>query len=87
MVFITCFKIAVGKAQEAYQWADRWLAQPPAGIKVLGTYLTLGRYDAVWLLEAASEREVVKALQSSREVAVSETMVAVPRAEIRKTLA
>lgn len=86
MTFISCFRIPAGKTQQAYRAADRWLKHPPEGIQVLKTYMTLGRWDAVWILEAQSEKALVKGLQPLREVAYSETMLAMPRREIRPRL-
>lgn len=50
------------------------------GIKVR-IYWTLGRYDAVSIIEAPSEKDVMKMLLPFQDVVDSETLVAIPRAE------
>lgn len=86
MIYITGFKIAPGKANEALQAADKLLASPPPGVKFLHQYYTFGRYDAIWIWECASEKDAMKALFPLKAVADSETFVAIPRAEMRKQL-
>ena len=49
------------------------------GIKVLNWYWTLGRYDTVFIFEAASEKEAMKMSIDVAEWVTSETLVAIPR--------
>ena len=49
------------------------------GIKVLGWYWTLGRYDTVFIFEAASEKEAMKLSTDIAEWVTTETLVAIPR--------
>jgi len=49
------------------------------GIKVLGWYWTLGRYDTVFIFEAASEKEAMKLSADIAEWVTTETLVAIPR--------
>ena len=51
------------------------------GIKVLNWYWTLGRYDTVFIFEAASEKEALKMSIDVSEWVTSETLVALPRKE------
>ena len=51
------------------------------GIKVLNWYWTLGRYDTVFIFEAASEKEAMKMSIDIAEWVASETLVAIPRQE------
>jgi uncharacterized protein with GYD domain len=51
------------------------------GIKVLNWYWTLGRYDAVFIFEAASEKEAMKTATDISEWVTTETLVAIPRQE------
>ncbi len=51
------------------------------GIKVLNWYWTLGRYDTVFIFEAASEKEAMKMSIDVAEWVASETLVAIPRQE------
>jgi uncharacterized protein with GYD domain len=56
------------------------------GINMLNWYWTLGRYDAVVVLEAPSEKEVMKMSIALSEWVKTETLVAIPRAEAVKLL-
>jgi len=49
------------------------------GIKVLSWYWTLGRYDTVFIFEAASEKEALKMSTDIAEWVATETLVAIPR--------
>lgn len=55
------------------------------GIK-LQQYWTLGRYDAVLIIEASTEKDAMKMLIPWQDVIETETMVAVPRDEAIKLL-
>ena len=55
------------------------------GIK-LNVYWTLGRYDAVTIIEAPTEKDAMKTLLLFQDIVATETMVAVPRAEAIKLL-
>jgi uncharacterized protein with GYD domain len=55
------------------------------GIK-LHVYWTLGRYDAVTIIEAPTENEALKTLLLWKDVIDTETMVAIPREEAIKLL-
>lgn len=55
------------------------------GIK-MQVYWTLGRYDAVSIVEAPTEKDVMKILLPLQDVIESETLVAVPRDEAMKLL-
>ena len=56
------------------------------GIKVIGFYWTLGRYDTVMILEALNEKEAMKLSIDAADVVSTETMVAIPREEAIKLL-
>jgi len=56
------------------------------GIKVLSWYWTLGRYDTVFIFEAASEKEAMKLSTEISEWVATETLVAIPREEAIKLL-
>jgi uncharacterized protein with GYD domain len=55
------------------------------GIK-MRIYWTLGRYDAVSIIEAPTEKDVMKLLLPFEDIIDSETMVAIPRKEAIKLL-
>jgi uncharacterized protein with GYD domain len=56
------------------------------GIKVLGWYWTLGRYDTAIIFEAANEKEALKSAFEVADFVWSETLVAIPREEAIKLL-
>ena len=56
------------------------------GIHVLSWYWTLGRYDVVFIFEAASEKEALKVAIDVSEFVSSETLVAISRQEAIKLL-
>ncbi len=58
-----------------------WKAQ---GINLLNWYWTLGRYDAIVVFEADSEKEAMKMAIGISEWVTSETLVAIPRDEAVK---
>jgi len=55
------------------------------GIK-MRVYWTLGRYDAVSIMEAPTEKDALKILLPFQDLVDTETMVAVPREEAIKLL-
>ena len=57
-----------------------------AGIKTLGLYWTFGRYDAVRIIEAPDEKTVMRSLVRAPEYVVTETMLALTRADAEKLL-
>jgi len=56
------------------------------GIRVLNWYWTLGRFDTVFIYEAASEKEALKASIDISQFVSTETLVAIPRQEAIKLL-
>lgn len=56
------------------------------GIKVIGFYWTLGRYDTVMILEAPNEKEAMRSSIEASDVVAIETLVAIPREEAMKLL-
>jgi uncharacterized protein with GYD domain len=56
------------------------------GINVLNWYWTLGRYDAVVVFEAESEKEAMKMGIGISEWVTTETLVAIPREEAVKLI-
>jgi uncharacterized protein with GYD domain len=53
------------------------------GIKWIDTYWTLGRYDAVAIIDAPDEKAAMK-VAIRRDYLASETLVAIPAVEARK---
>jgi uncharacterized protein with GYD domain len=56
------------------------------GIHVLNWYWTLGRYDTVFIFEAANEKEALKVSLDIAQFVSTETLVAIPRQEAIKLL-
>lgn len=56
------------------------------GIHVLNWYWTLGRYDTVFIFEAANEKEALKVSLDIAQFVSTETLVAIPREEAVKLL-
>ncbi len=56
------------------------------GIKIIGWYWTLGRYDTAVIFEAANEKEALKMSIAISEFVATETLVAIPREEAIKLL-
>ena len=54
------------------------------GVKFIGFYWTLGRYDTVVIMEAPDEKTVMKANMRVSDIVSTETMVAVTREEAHK---
>ena len=89
MLFITLSKwkqVPSKENQERLEQATETFKElAKKGIKIQ-VYWTLGRYDAVTLIEAPSEKEAMKALLLFQDVVETETLVAVPRDEGLKLL-
>jgi len=56
------------------------------GVKFIGRYWTLGRYDAVSITEGPDEKTAMKALLRFGDLVSTETLVAVTREEAIKLL-
>jgi uncharacterized protein with GYD domain len=54
------------------------------GVKVISIYWTLGRYDAIVLMEAPNEKAAMRASIRRGENMASETLIAIPAEEARK---
>ncbi len=85
MIFISLIKFRK-KAKDVADFGTKVLQNLPAGVKMISSYWTVGRYDSVWIFEAPSEKEAVKVGISIGEVASSQTLVALPRDEAVKLL-
>ncbi|RJS68596.1 hypothetical protein CW713_07100 [Methanophagales archaeon] len=79
MLFITCVRVNPGMVDEAREFGDKILKEPPKGVKFLQVYHTLGRYDAVWIYEAEDAKVIEDFLHQSRDVSTTETWVAFAR--------
>ena len=85
MNFITLIKFKK-KVSEVVEVGKFVMKNLPPGVKMIATYWTLGKYDAVWIYEAPSEKDAMKLGISVGDVAETQTLVAVPRDEAMKLL-
>jgi uncharacterized protein with GYD domain len=85
LIFITLSKFrkkptkeTIAQANKIFEMADK------EGAKILGRYWTLGRYDAVVIMEGRDEKQAMKTLARFGDIVSTETLVAVPREEVIK---
>ena len=86
MIFVTLLKRKQPPKKEMIGQSTKRLEElAKQGIK-MNVYWTLGRYDAVTIIEAPTEKDAMKTLLLFQDIVATETMVAVPRAEAIKLL-
>ena len=86
MIFITLVKWKEKlKKEEMEQGTKRMRELDKQNIK-MKVYWTLGRYDAVTIIEAPTEKDAMKALLLWQDEVQTETMTAVPREDAIKLL-
>ena len=88
MIFITLTKWKKSPKKEQAtvdQFTKKLEELEKQGIK-MRIYWTLGRYDAVSIIEAPNEKDAMKQLLPFVDIIDTETMVAVPREEAIKLL-
>jgi uncharacterized protein with GYD domain len=86
LIFISLLKWKKAPTKEMVNAATSPLNElDKQGIK-LHVYWTLGRYDAVTLIDAPTEKDAMKALLLFQDIVETETLVAVPREEAIKLL-
>jgi len=85
MMFITLIKFRK-KASDVVEVGKKIMENLPPGVKIIGTYWTLGRYDAVWVYEGTSEKDAIKLWINAGDVVRTETLVTIPREEAMKLL-
>ena len=86
MFFITLVKWKQKPDKEQVEQGTKWFEEMKKQGITLKTYWTLGRYDAVTIIEAPTEKDAVKLLIPWQDVIETETMVAIPREEAIKLL-
>ena len=85
MIFISLFKFRQKPTKENIAESSKLFEiEKKEGIKYLGIYYTLGRYDSVAIFEAPDEKIAMKAFIRRGEHLATETLVAVPAEEARK---
>ena len=87
MIFISLLKDKKKPTKELTDRGTRMIEElKKKGIKILGFYWTLGRYDDVVIFEAPTEKDALKLAIEVKEDVDMETMVAIPRQEALKLL-
>ena len=68
-------------AKEVAEYGSQVLKSVPKYIKIKETYWTMGRYDAVWIVQAPNEEKLFEwFIKAGRtDIARTETMIALPR--------
>lgn len=85
MLFITLGKFRKKPTKEMLAEIQRLMEErAKAGVKFLGFYWTLGRYDVMIMAEAPDEKAAMKDLLRAAEFISTETLVAVPGEEAGK---
>ena len=76
------------RAKEVAEYGNRVIKNTPKHIRVKAAYWTLGRYDAVWIVEAPNDEKLFEwFLKVGRlDIARTETMVALSRDKAVKML-
>ncbi len=85
MIFIALIKFRK-KAKDVAEFGKKLMQNLPEGVKMLGSYWTLGRYDAVWIYEAPNEKTAVQLGIEAGELMQTETLVGISRDEALKLL-
>jgi len=87
LIFITLAKWRKKPTKESVAQSGKLFDQlVKEGAKILGMYWTLGRYDAVVIIEGRNEKDAMKGLMRWGDLASTETLVALPRGEAIKLL-
>ncbi len=86
MKFIMLVKFRRKPTKESIAQNLKWIEQESAkeGVKMIDIYWTLGRYDAVVIMDAPNESAAMKTSIRRGEDMDIETMVAIPAVEARK---
>jgi uncharacterized protein with GYD domain len=85
MIFITLAKWRKKQTKEGIAKSNKLFEQmAKEGTKILKQYWTLGRYDAVVIMEAKDEKSAMKSLLQWGDMISTQTLVAVPREEAVK---
>jgi uncharacterized protein with GYD domain len=85
MIFITLSKWRKKPTKAMIAEANKLFEQQvKEGVKILGQYWTLGRYDAVIIQEAKDEKTIMRAALRWGDLLSMETLTAVTREEAIK---
>lgn len=85
MIFIALVKFKK-KTKDVAEFGENLMQNLPEGVKILGSYWTLGRYDAIWIYEAPNEKVAMQLGLGAEELMQTQTLVAISREEALKLL-
>ncbi len=85
MIFIALIKFKK-KAKDVVEYGKKVMQNLPEGVKIIDTYWSLGRYDAVWIYEAPNEKVAIQLGIDAGDAMKTETLVAISREEALKLL-
>lgn len=90
MIFITLGKFRKKPTKETAAATDKAISQiQKAGVKVLGMYVTLGRYDSVVIVDAPDKGAIegaIKTAMAGSDYIATETLVALKREDAVKLI-
>ena len=87
MIFITLSRFRRKPTKQMIAESSKLFEQVvKEGVKILGFYWTLGRYDSVLITEGPDEKACMKAALRWGDIVSTETLVAVTREEAVKLL-
>ncbi len=87
MIFISLGRFRNKPTKEAFAKVNELMkGMEKEGVRFIGFYWTLGRYDTVVMMEAPDEKAVMKSNMMVSDIVSTETMVAVPREEAHKLI-
>ena len=87
MIFISLGKMRKKPDKELAAQATKVMDDvKSSGVKIIGWYWTLGRYDTAVIFEAENEKEALKTSLAVADFVATETLVAIPREEAIKLL-
>ena len=87
MIFISLGKMRKKPSKELTGQATKVMDElKNRGIKIIGWYWTLGRYDTAVIFEAENEKEALKTSLAVADFVATETLVAIHREEAIKLL-
>lgn len=86
MFFIILVKWKQAPKKEQVTQGTKWIEDMEnKGIKIQ-SFWTLGRYDAITIIEAPTEKDAMKMMIPWQDIIVTETLTTVPREEAIKLL-
>ena len=83
MFFIALVKWKQAPTKDQVAQGTKWMEDiQKQGIK-MQSYWTLGRYDAITIIEAPTEKDAMKMMIPWQDTIITETLTAVPREEAK----